>query len=150
MAPQLTRVPHDASHLIVSIGGNDALQNLDLLATRVNSTAEAFEALAEPIALFEQRYRRAIKEVLALRRWTAVCTVYNGALERNIVRAARIALAVFNDVILRTAVDLSLPALELRSVCTDAGDYAHAIEPSSGGGFKIAGAITRLIARAGS
>lgn len=33
LVQQIARIPADASHLVVSIGGNDALQNIDLLAT---------------------------------------------------------------------------------------------------------------------
>ncbi len=45
LADQLPRVPQEASHAVVSIGGNDALLNVDLLATPVESTTEALEAL---------------------------------------------------------------------------------------------------------
>ena len=32
VAPQLQHLPPDASHLVVSVGGNDALDNLDFIA----------------------------------------------------------------------------------------------------------------------
>jgi GDSL-like Lipase/Acylhydrolase family len=142
---QLARVPADASHLVVSIGGNDALQSADLLSLRVSSALEALEAFANRVAEFEGRYRRAIANVIALKRQTILCTVYNGALDKDIAKAARAGLALFNEVILRTAVDLNLPVLELRSVCTEPGDYTNHIEPSGEGGFKIAAAITRML-----
>ena len=68
-------------------------------------------------------------------------TVYNGALDAVRALAARTGLAIFNDAILRAAIDFGIDALELRSVCTDPADYANAIEPSSAGGLKIANAI---------
>jgi hypothetical protein len=46
LARQLPRVPSDASHLIISVGGNDALRNRDLLSLRVSSSAEALAAFA--------------------------------------------------------------------------------------------------------
>src|SRR3954464_12457134 len=46
LEPQLARVPRDATHLVVSIGGNDALQSTDVLSMRVSSAAQALEALA--------------------------------------------------------------------------------------------------------
>jgi len=82
---------------------------------------------------------------MTLERRTAICTVYDGALEPERATIARVALALFNDVILRTAVDLRLDALELRSICTKPGDYANPIEPSGEGGLKIARAISRLV-----
>ncbi len=145
LAAQLARVPGDATHLVISIGGNDALQNSDLLSLRVQSTAQALQIFADRIAAFERGYRTAIAHAMRLARSTAICTVYNGALEPERAAIARVGLALFNDVILRTAVDLRLDALELRSVCTEAGDYANPIEPSGQGGLKIARAIGRLI-----
>ena len=142
---QLSCVPDDVTHLVVSIGGNDALRSIELLSLRVTSISEALETLAERIAAFERRYRSALQNVMALERQTAVCTVYNGALDPDIATAARTGLALFNDVILRTAVDLNVRALELRSVCTELGDYANPIEPSGEGGFKIASAIARML-----
>lgn len=142
---QLDAVPDDATHLVISIGGNDALQNSDLLTLRVASAAAALDAFATRVSVFERVYRRAIAQALALRRYTAVCTIYNGALERDRAEAARLAVALFNDVILRTAVDLRIDALELRSICTEPGDYSNPIEPSSRGGRKIARAIAQLV-----
>jgi lysophospholipase L1-like esterase len=142
---QLTRVPVLATHLVIAIGGNDALQNSDLLSLRVASSAEALEIFGDRIRAFERAYRAAIREAMSLRRRTAICTIYNGALEPERATIARLGLALFNDVILRTAVDLRLDALELRSICTEPGDYANPIEPSGQGGSKIARAISRLV-----
>jgi hypothetical protein len=146
---QLTCVPADASHLVISIGGNDALQNRDLLSLRVTSSAQALEAIAARIAVFERAYRAAIAAAMMLDRHTAVCTVYNGALPEG-ADAARMGLTCFNDVILRTAIERRLDALELRSVCCEPADYANPIEPSGQGGLKIAQAIARLVGAAGS
>ncbi len=142
---QLAHVPGSASHLVIAIGGNDALQNSDLLSLRVASSAQALETFAARIATFERMYRTAIANAVALGRNTALCTVYNGALEPERAAIARVGLALFNDVILRTAVDLRLDALELRSICTEPADYANPIEPSAQGGLKIARAIGRLV-----
>jgi hypothetical protein len=145
LASQLTCVPSDASHLVVSVGGNDALQNSDLLSMRVNSSAEALEGFAERLAPFERAYRSAIRHVVALGRPTSVCTIYNGALEPERAAIARLGVALFNDVILRTAMNLGLDVVELRAVCTEQADYANPIEPSDQGGLKIASAIARSI-----
>jgi hypothetical protein len=145
LASQLKGVPSDTSHLVISVGGNDALHNSDLLSMRVSSSAQALEGFAQRLATFEQAYRGAIGQAAALRRPTVVCTIYNGALEPERATIARVALALFNDVILRTAMDFGLDALELRAICTDQSDYANPIEPSGQGGLKIARAIARAI-----
>ena len=70
-----------------------------------------------------------------------VCTIYNGNLAPSEQRNARVALATFNDVIVRTALAFSLNLLELRAICTQPSDFANPIEPSGTGGLKIARAI---------
>jgi lysophospholipase L1-like esterase len=145
LARQLGRVPPDATHLVVAIGGNDALQNADLLDRRVSSTAEALLLFANRVDAFEAAYRAALAPVLALQRPTIVCTIYNGNLEPSRARVARVALTVFNDVIVRFAFEHELPVVDLRLVCCDVSDYANPIEPSGRGGAKIARAIVRRV-----
>lgn len=144
LSSQLRRVPAHATHLAIAIGGNDALQNSDVLSLRVTSSAQALEVFAERVAVFDHAYRAAIRAAVALGHPTAVCTVYNGALDPDRATIARVALALFNDVILRTAIDLHLDALELRSLCTEPDDYANPIEPSGKGGLKIARGIAQV------
>lgn len=144
LSAQLGRVPEDASHLVIAIGGNDALQNIDLLSLPVTSTEEALEIFAQRIGVFEKAYRTAITRAAAMGRKTAICTVYNGNL-RDQATISRVALALFNDVILRTAADLRVDVVELRSICTEPADYANPIEPSGQGGLKIARAISHVL-----
>ena len=145
MAQQISRIPDDASHLAVAVGGNDALANLDLLSSRVGSTAEALDLFRERIELFAESYGRALDAVVSARRPAVVCTIYNGALpERAEARRAALALALFNDVIVRAALERACHLVELRHVCRDPQDYANAIEPSGRGGAKIARALARV------
>jgi hypothetical protein len=145
VARQVGRVPADATHLVLSIGGNDALMNSDVLNLPVESTAEALELFGARIAAFRASYVAALDGVLALARPTTVCTVYEGNLDPSWAPLARVALALFNDVILRAAFARSVDVIDLRLVCTDAADYANPIEPSGSGGKKIAGAIAAAI-----
>jgi hypothetical protein len=148
LARQLGRLPDDATHLVVAVGGNDALQNTDLLDRRVSSTAEALALFGDRVDAFEVSYRAAIAPVLARALPTVLCTIYNGNLEPITARIARIALTLFNDVIVRVGFEHRLPLVDLRLVCNEPADYANPIEPSGRGGLKIARAIvTTLTAR---
>jgi hypothetical protein len=138
---QLRRLPSSASHLVVSIGGNDVLRHIDLLSLAASSGQEVLERFTSRVAPFENGYRTAIAEVLTLGRQTTVCTIYNGCFDAARAAALRTGLAIFNDVILRTVTDLNVDGLELRSICTEASDYANPIEPSGRGGAKLARAI---------
>jgi hypothetical protein len=142
---QLYRLPADATHLVVSIGGNDVLQNLDVLRLKVKSSAEALLSLGKRAQGFERGYRMAIDPVRNLGLPMTICTIYNGNLSGQEGAAARVALTAFNDVILRVAFDSRLPVIDLRLVCTVAADYANPIDPSSGGGEKIARAIVTAL-----
>ena len=143
---QLMNVPADASRLVVSVGGNDALLNADVLAMPVASTTEALELFAARADAFESSYRRALDAVLGLDKPTVICTVYNGLLGDGAeAHAARAALRFFNDAILRVAFEHGFPVIDLRLVCALPEDYANPIEPSGTGGRKIAEAVLEAV-----
>jgi hypothetical protein len=143
---QLAHAPADATHLIVSAGGNDALAHADLLGRPARSTAEVLGALADAAGGFEVRYRAMLAAVLRRRLPATVCTIYNGNFPDAVAqRLASTALTVFNDAILRAAVETRIPVIDLRLVCDQPADYANPIEPSVRGGAKIARAVTRAL-----
>ena len=143
---QLARLPDDATHFVVSAGGNDALGHTDLLERAAQSSAQVLLWLAEAASAFERRYRDALATVLARGVPTAVCTIYSGDFpDREFQRVAGVALTAFNDVILRAAFERGLQVIDLRLICNESADYANPIEPSSHGGAKIADAIARAV-----
>ena len=143
---QYNRIPRDATHLVLSIGGNDALMNVDILQRRASTVADALEHLATMRDRFEQAYRVVVANLRKNDLPLTVCTIYNGNFGDHVMqRLAPTALIMFNDVILRTAFELGLPAIELRIVCSEPEDYANPIEPSVQGGRKIAQAIIRAV-----
>lgn len=117
LGPQIESLPSSASHIVVSIRGNDALLNSDLLKMTITSTTEALLLFGRRISEFELAYGRAINSILKLQRRTAVCTIYNGNLDPAEAAPARIALKMFNDVILRRGFERHLSITDLRFVC---------------------------------
>ncbi len=146
MAAQFRRVTKDVTHVIVSVGGNDALESVDLLDKPVRSSAEVLRSLGERAATFERSYRHVVAALLALGRDATVCTIYNGNLPPDQALLARVALTVFNDALLRVAFEHGLRVIDLRAICASPADYANPIEPSGSGGLKIAQAIARAVA----
>ncbi len=143
---QLRLLPPDATHLIVSVGGNDALGHSDFLGAPARSTAEALMGLAEIGDGFERDYLAMLNGVLTHGLPTAICTVYYPRFpEALLQRVAVAALAVFNDCIIRAAFAHGIPLIDLRLICTEASDYANPIEPSARGGEKISRAIATLV-----
>jgi len=144
--PQLAAVPSDATHLVVSVGGNDALANRDLLSLPVRSTADALRLFGARIASFESAYGDAIDAAASLTIPMTLCTIYNGRLpDPAEAAAARVALMMFNDVIVRTALVRHAGLIDLRLVCASPDDYANPIEPSGQGGRKIAEAVVSAV-----
>jgi hypothetical protein len=147
---QMQRLPADASHLILSVGGNNALTSASKLGLSSfgfsdASTSVRLDFLADISDDFEVQYRMAVDACLRSGRPLGVCTIYNGCFPDKLYqRIATLALAVFNDVIFKVAIEKRLPVVDLRAVCVDAADYANPIEPSSIGAEKIARAIVAL------
>jgi lysophospholipase L1-like esterase len=139
-------LPVGATHLIISVGGNDAILNSDILQQKAASSAEVLDKLANIAGEFEYRYCEMLQYVLSLKKLTSVCTIYYPRIpEPFIQKIAVAALATFNDVIIRQAFLAGVPLIDLRLVCDEDSDYANEIEPSEKGGGKIANAIARLV-----
>jgi hypothetical protein len=141
VAAQLARIPADATHLVVSAGGNDALGASHLLGQRVGDVGEALALLERAQAAFAETYDAMVEAVGARGLPTALATIYDTPQVSAESRVIRAALALFNDVITRAAFARALPLIDLRLICSEAGDYANPIEPSVQGGAKIAAAI---------
>lgn len=146
---QLSRLPADATHLVVSSGGNNALDHSNLiLHESAGSFAEVLSRLAQIRADFQREYQAMLAEVLALGKDVVVCTVYDAI--PGLDRVEQTGLSLFNDVILREAFRARVPVIDLRLICTETSDYASSspIEPSVSGGGKIARTVTRAVTRA--
>ncbi|MCC2978024.1 GDSL-type esterase/lipase family protein [Sphingomonas sp. PL-96] len=142
---QIARVPDGTSHIVISVGGNDALGRASILNESARSVAEAVGRLAEAQARFAQSYGAMIDAVLTLGLPTAVCTIYDANYPEPHRRLVVSALSLFNDAIMRVAFARGLDVVDLRLICDDPADYANPIEPSARGGEKIAKAIADLV-----
>lgn len=145
VAAQLERLPADATHLAVSVGGNDALRHAGLLEMPVQNAAELLVALALAQDGFRADYRRMLEGVKKSGKPVVVCTIYDSNFEAPRKRLADVALAVFNDVIVREASEAGVPVVDLRRIFRERKDYANAIEPSETGGAKVVKAIARAL-----
>src|SRR3954452_19709894 len=148
MPRQLERVPDDATHLVISVGGNNALGFSAVLGAPSRSVSDTLEQLAAIRSEFARSYRRMIEAVRHRGLPTAICTIYDprypDAVQR---RVGATALCVINDAIVREAARAGVPIIDLRLVCDEDEDFANPIEPSSHGGSKIAGTIVALVTR---
>ncbi len=142
---QLAKLPADATHLVVSVGGNDALGASGLLREPALTVGEALVMLHERLAEFADEYADMLRTVRATGKPVAVCTVYDAI--PGMGTAERTGLAGFNEAVLRAAVAAGVPVVDLRLVCTADVHFSplSSIEPSHVGGARIADVIARLV-----
>jgi lysophospholipase L1-like esterase len=144
---QLECIPSEATHLVVSVGGNDALRHSGVLDQGARSVAEAVWRLADIREEFGRNYGSMLEQVLRLGLPMAVCTIYDGRFpDPRQQRLGVTALTIFNDAITRHAFRRGLDLIDLRLIFDEEGDYANPIEPSVQGGAKIAAAIAKMAA----
>lgn len=142
---QTNRMPPDASHLVLSVGGNDALGAIPVMSQTVRNVNEAMLVMAKIRTVFQKDYRTTIQSLVKFHLPLAVCTVYEDV--PGLTDELKVALAIFNDTIVREALSVGADIIDLRSLCTEFGDYSEKspIEPSVLGGQKIAAAIHRWL-----
>ena len=101
---QLEDLPTDTTHIVLSVGGNDALGEADVLDAPAHSVAEALQRLAGIQDRFREDYASMLDATARLNLPTAVCTVYDprypDPLQR---RMGSLGLSVINDVVTREA-----------------------------------------------
>jgi hypothetical protein len=111
---QLNNLPSDASHLVLSVGGNDAIMNADVLRMPAQSTGHALQALHDVSQKFYRSYRSAVAACVQSGLPVTICTVYNGCFpDPEYQRLISTALMVFNDVILRVGIEHGLTMIDL-------------------------------------
>ena len=134
-----------AMHIVISVGGNDALGEADVLDAPAHSVAEALQQLARIQDRFREDYANMLDATAQRNLPTAVCTVYDSRyLDPLRRRMGSLGLSVINDVVTREAFSRNLSLIDLRVMFDADEDFANPIEPSVQGGMKLARAIHRF------
>ena len=158
----------NASHIVVSIGGNDLLHNISFLqktsqlsevlgkdarigkwgAKELNPSRNRVfeETYFEIIKPFKKQYETIVANLSNHRANLLLCTVYEGDLVdsdefSDVNNSSKTMVSIFNDIVYRTANKCGAEVLELRDIFVRPEDYANPIEPSHIGGGKLAEAI---------
>ena len=148
IAAQLHKLPADATHLVVSVGGNDALREAPVLDAKARSVADALELITVARMRFRSAYARMLDHVLGRRLPMCVCTIYEPRYPEAVRRRlSATALTVINDSITREAFARDIDLIDLRVVCDEDRDFANPIERSVAGGAKIARSIISFALR---
>jgi hypothetical protein len=150
VSEQLQSLPVDASDLVISVGGNDALGHAHLV-NDVESEEQLTRLLKEVLPEFRRQYATMLDAVMELSLHTTVCTIYDQCPfpEAKWRQLVPVALDAFDDIIQEEAGRHDIPVIELREICSVSEDYSHLspIEPSAIGGMKIVRAIIEQLCR---
>ena len=159
---QMNNLPKDATHIFISIGGNDGYDRMNIFDESTNTIGDAMSPLYEMRNEFEIDYNKMLKNVLSYEIPTTLCSIYYPRFDKSdnegrrnylggknnqvpIKKMAMVGLSMYNDIITKEAFQVGLPLIDLRVLCNDDKDFANPIEPSAIGGEKIATAIKEIV-----
>ena len=143
---QLEKIRANNSHIVLSIGGNDLLQKLDIMFNETSGMIASLEIASQTIEKIKNRYEAILLHLKTLNQPVLLCTIYEGDLQSDpylaeVEDAGKVLLGMMNDAIHFLGNKHDLEVLELRNIFTEVSDYANPIEPSHSGGEKLAKAI---------
>ena len=158
---QLNNLPSDATHLFISVGGNDGLGHLSVFNEPIENVGGALQKMYLIGERLKKEYSSMLENVLKHGLSTSVCNIYyprfySNSLDRvssylrmgvNLEKLQHMAMAaetIFNDIIMYEVFKRNLPLIDLRILCNDNQDFANPIEPSCIGGIKIAKTINKI------
>ena len=135
-------LPADATHAMIFIEGNHAIEQSGLLDGQPEACAQTLERLALAADEFERTLARLIHAAQAARLVIMVCTMF---LPRYTdparQRSACAALALFNDRVTKRAAEARVALIDLRLACNEPGDYDKPTLLSRSGVQKVANVI---------
>ena len=135
-------VPGDATHAIIFIEGNYAIEQSGLLRGRPDAYGKTLEQLSLAADEFERTLERLIYVAQAARLVIMVCTMFQPNYKDPVrQRAACSALAVFNDRVTKRAAQARVALIDLRLICSDPEDYDKPTQLSKSGLQKAANVI---------
>ena len=135
-------LPKDATHAIIFIEGNHAIEQSGLLRIPADACGQTLEQLALAADEFERTLARLIHAAQSARVVIMVCTMFApNYKDPQQQRVAGAALAVFNDRVTKRAAAARAALIDLRLICNEADDYDKPTQLSQGGLQKAANVI---------
>ena len=135
-------LPRDATHALIFIEGNHAIEHSGLLDAGADAFGQQLEHLSLAADEFERTIDRLIQAAQAARLVIMVCSMFQPRYkDASRQRAACAALAVFNDRLTRRVAEERLELIDLRLICNEDDDYDKPTQLSRSGLQKAANVI---------
>src|ERR1039458_10136592 len=127
-------LPRDATHAIIFIEGNYAIEQSGLLHSRPDAYGQMLEQLSLAADEFERTLERLIHVAKAARLVIMACTMFQPNYKDPVCqRTACAALAVFNDRVTKRAAEARVSLIDLRLICNEPDDYDKPTQLSKSG-----------------
>jgi lysophospholipase L1-like esterase len=141
---QLARLPSDATHIVVSAGGNDLLDLGRQLRSGAGDLVQRFGRAAALLQDFNGRYAQMCRAVAERELIASLCTIYEPPVDDPVLRRlGAAALQMVNTAIETEARGCGLAVIDLRATCREPADFFDPIHPSAHGADKIAAVLAR-------
>ena len=118
---QLRNLPNDTTHLVISVGGNNAMRKLNELSRATRNIGDGFLTFHDFRESFESGYIEMLTNALSFNIPTTLCTIYHPCFNHSdmervsdymshdvnnetLQKMAMTALPIFNDIIFRTLI----------------------------------------------
>ncbi len=135
-------LPRDATHALIFIEGNHAIEESGLLDNRPDAYGQTLEQLSLAADEFEHTLERLIHVAQAARLVIMVCAMFQPNYKDPVrQRTACAALAVFNDRVTKRAAEARVSLIDLRLICNEPGDYDKPTLLSKSGVQKVANIV---------
>ncbi len=135
-------LPRDATHALIFIEGNHAIEQSGLLDAGAQAFGQQLEHLSLAADEFERTLDRLIHVAQAAQLVIMVCSMFQPRYkDPSRQRAACAALAVFNDRVTKRVAEGRLALIDLRLICNEDDDYDKPTQLSKSGLQKTANVI---------
>jgi len=135
-------LPKDATHAMIFIEGNHAIEQSGLLDRRPDAYGQTLEQLSLAADEFERTLGRLIDVAQAARLVIMVCTMFQPNYKDPVrQRTASAALALFNDRVTKRAAAARVSLIDLRLACNEPEDYDKPTLLSKNGVQKVANVV---------
>ncbi len=119
---QIEQLPADVTCLVLSVGGNDALECSPILNMPEEDSSAMLAELVSAQNKFQHNYQQVMRALHKTKLPAIGCTIYDTI--PGLTPLDRMGLSLFNDVIMRELITAHRPVLDLRILCNEPRDYS--------------------------
>jgi len=143
---QVPLIPPGATHLVLSVGGNDLLDLLNHMVQAGFSTSSMREAIGEGLRAVAREYAQVVASLKELKCHIACCTVYRPNFTNLFFMSlASLCLRLHNSRLAQICAEANCSVLDLATILERPRDFANTLELNTSGGAKVVENIAAFV-----